>query len=69
MPPLKSLSAVFNDMVSKPLDEAAFRAEAQKEGFVSRVIKPGDRVTKDFRTNRVNARVDASKNVERIYLG
>jgi hypothetical protein len=69
MTPPKSLSKEFNDMVGRPFDEAAFRTQATREGHISRVIREGARVTKDFRTNRVNAKLDASNKVEKIYFG
>ena len=69
MPPLPSLSKEFNDMVGKPFNEAAFRSQAQKEGYVSRVIQHGAGFAKDIRTNRVNAQLDEHKKVDRIYLG
>lgn len=69
MPPLPSLSKEFNDMVGKPFNEAAFRTQAQKEGYISRVIPHGGKFSKDKRTNRVNAQLDEKKNVANIYLG
>jgi len=69
MPPLQSLSKEFNDMVGKPFNEAAFRTQAQKEGYISRVIREGERFSKDKRTNRVNAQLDEKKNVANIYFG
>jgi hypothetical protein len=69
MTPPKSLSKEFNEMVGKPFDEAAFRTQATREGHISRVIKDGARVTKDFRSNRVNAKLDAANTVEKIYFG
>lgn len=69
MPPIPSLSKAFNDMVGKPFNEKAFEAQAAAEGFETRVIRPGDPVTKDLRMNRLNARLDAADTVTRISFG
>ncbi|HLP71173.1 MAG TPA: hypothetical protein VK181_26990 [Rhizobium sp.] len=69
MPPIPSLSQAFNDMVGKPFNRQAFEAQAAREGFEARVIRPGDPVSKDLRMNRLNARLDAQDTVTRISFG
>ena len=63
------LSEIFNKMVGKPLNEAVFNAQAQKEGFDPRIIPPGMKVSKEFKTDRIIARVDDKNIVTRIYFG
>lgn len=65
----KPLSAVFNEMVGKPFDEAVFRTAAAREGLISRVIRPETRVVKDTRSNRINAHIDPQGVVEKIRMG